>query len=519
MRTPTSIRAVPETLSPDAFEAELQSYLRDRAEESRAVRVGLRTSLNTATIASRYAVLFLPAQLQCLREAEAAADSPDRERLHLLRTNCESGAAESAVAHLADEVENAIAMTTVRFSEEELPLRAAQALLARVESYDARETLGHSEHTANETLNASRLRWLFAREQAHAQVTGELDPIARHGSEKQVDLTFLHSLLLGVAESTRPHYNYLRDRWLSRLLPDAGTEDPTVSHLPFLRRLPSYAETYTQQRCLDVCLQSMRALGLDLENMPGVHLDLEDRPQKNPRACVFATDPPKAVYLVTRPQGGIADYAAFLHEAGHASHYGSVDPYLPYAYRRLSRDSALTEIYAYVCEAIVREPGWHAQYFGLTDNEADDVAEGALFLESLRFRRNTAKLGFELVLWPKLHESAADEAACLYASLLTASTGFVHYASAYLSDTDVDFYSADYLRACVRSAQVRTHLRAEVGADWWRAPETGRFLLELFALGTGVSNESVAERIGFDALDMTALIAELRAGSENHRFA
>ena len=109
--------------------------------------------------------------------------------------------------------------------------------------------------------------------------------------------------------------------------------------------------------------------------MPGIRLDLDDRPQKSPRACVIASDPPNVVHLITRAQGGLHDYQAFLHEAGHALHYAGVDPALPYTFRKISRDHALTEIYSYIVEAISREPGWHAEHFGLADEQAAENAE------------------------------------------------------------------------------------------------------------------------------------------------
>ena len=80
---------------------------------------------------------------------------------------------------------------------------------------------------------------------------------------------------------------------------------------------------------------------------------------------MIASNPPDVVHLITRAQGGLSDYQAFLHEAGHALHYAGVDPRLPYTFRSISRDHALTEIYSYIFEAITREPAWHAQYFGL----------------------------------------------------------------------------------------------------------------------------------------------------------
>ena len=59
---------------------------------------------------------------------------------------------------------------------------------------------------------------------------------------------------------------------------------------------------------------------------------------------------------------------------------------------------------------------------------------------------------------------------------------------------DAGFYSADYLRAWIRSAQLRAHLVREVGEDWWKRAETGERLRELFRQGTRPSSEEVAAR-------------------------
>jgi hypothetical protein len=76
---------------------------------------------------------------------------------------------------------------------------------------------------------------------------------------------------------------------------------------------------------------------------------------------------------------------------------------------------------------------------------------------------------------------------------------------------DAGFYSADYLRAWIRSAQLREYLAHEVGEDWWRTSETGDRLRALFTEGTRPSSEEIAGRIGFDPLDTEPLVSELRA--------
>jgi hypothetical protein len=196
-----------------------------------------------------------------------------------------------------------------------------------------------------------------------------------------------------------------------------------------------------------------------------------------------------------------------MHEAGHALHYAGVDPTLPYTFRRISRDHALTEIYSYICEAITREPGWHEQYFGLSEEEARTNAQATTFLEALLFRRYTAKLQFELDFW-----SAFDEAGTTsddYAERLTTATGVRYPRDGHLADMDGGFYSADYLRAWIRHAQLRAHLIDEVGEDWWRDAKTGEVLRSLFAEGTKPSSEEIAARLGYEPYDTTPLINEL----------
>jgi hypothetical protein len=302
-------------------------------------------------------------------------------------------------------------------------------------------------------------------------------------------------------------WSRLREKWFARLLGPERDELPTSAHVAYLRRLSPLDGIYTRERAVEVCLATLDRLGFALADDPNVRLDLDDRPQKSPRACVIASDPPTVVHLITRAQGGLHDYQALLHEAGHALHYAGCDPRLPYAFRKLARDHALTEIYSYIVEAISREPGWHAEHFGLSDSDAVANAEATVFLEVLLYRRYAAKLQFELEFWSRYAEVGASAEG--YADRLTAAVGVRYRPDAFLSDMDAGFYSADYLRAWIRAAQLRTHLEREVGEDWWRRRETGDRLRALFAEGTRPSSEEIAARLGFDPLDTGPMLEEL----------
>ena len=496
--------------TPAEYEAELQRYLFERAEEGRAVRVGEKEISERAEIVARYRDLFTREQLDALKEAEEGVAGTERERVYRLRKTCESGLVDIELSEREDAFENAILAARVTYQGEELPLRSAQAQLAVLPSYADREELGELQGDASAAFNDDRMELLRAREELDAELSGDPDAVARNEEEKGISLRELARVLTDASRGADEVYGRLSTRWFDKLLGTDRAELPTSYHVSWLRRLSPLEATYTKERATEVCLQTLRQLGFDLDQDPNIKLDLDDRPQKSPRACVIAADPPKIVHLITRAQGGLHDYQAFLHEAGHALHYGNCDPALPYTFRNLSRDHALTEIYSYIFEAISREPAWHAEHFDLSAQQAEEHAEATIFLEALLFRRYTAKLHFELEFWGSFGDGSAagpDE----YHRLLTSATGIAYRPDAYLADMDAGFYSADYLRAWIRSAQLRQWLTREVGEDWWRNAATGDHLRALFAEGTQPTSEEIAGRLGFDPHDTKPLLAELGA--------
>ena len=498
--------SAPTILSPAEFEARLANYLFERSEEVRAVRVGEKETSEQAAIVERYADLFSRAQLDALHAAENSAGGDEREELYRLRKTCEGGLVAAELVERHDALENKLLAERVTFKGEEMPLRLAQAKLALLPDYADREELGELQANASAAFNDERRELLSLSEALEADLSGETNAIARNEEEKGISLHDLSAALHEASKQSAGAWDRLRTTWFDRLLGDHPAV-PSSSHTSYMRRLSPLEATYSKDRATEICLQTLRDLGFELAAMSNIKLDLDDRPQKSPRACVIASDPPNIVHLITRAQGGLHDYQAFLHEAGHALHYGGCDPALPFAFRRLSRDHALTEIYSYIVEAISREPGWHARYFGLSDAQAVENAEATTFLEALLFRRYEAKLRFELDFWTRFPTDGGTSGG--YEEYLTAATGIRYRSENFLSDMDGGFYTADYLRAWVRAAQLQQYLRAEVGDDWWCNTMTGDILRGLFLEGTKPSSEEIAGRLGFYPLDLRPLLHEL----------
>src|SRR5256714_580640 len=491
------------------FEEQLQRYLYERSEEGRAVRVGEKEVSEQAAIVARYADVFSREQLEALREEEHGSDGERRGWFYRLRKTCESGLVAAELAERDDELENAQLAGRVKFKDEELPLRAALAQLSVIPEYKDRDELGELYRRRSAHFNEQRLDLIRAYEELEADLSGEPDPIARNGEEKQISLRELESVLVAASEQIEPAFIELRETWFERLLGPEREPQPSSAHMGYVRRLSPLDATYTKDRATEVCLQTLSALGFDLAADQNIKLDLDDRPQKSPRACVIASDPPSVVHLITRAQGGLHDYQAFLHEAGHALHYAGVDASLPYTFRNIARDHALTEIYSYIIEAVTRQPGWHERYFGLSPEQARENAEATTFLEALLFKRYVAKLQFELEFWGRFGSDGGT--ADGYAERLSSATGLVYRSDAYLADMDAGFYSADYLRAWIRSAQLRAYLEREVGEGWWHDERTGERLRALFREGTRPLSEEIAARLGFEPLDTRPLLAALGA--------
>jgi hypothetical protein len=488
------------------FEERLNRYLFERSEEARAVRVGEKETSEQAEIVARYADLFTREQFDGLRAEEDAAAGDDHERLYRLREACLGGIVVGELAERSDRLENELLAARVEFRGEELPLRSAQAMLAVLDEYAARDELGDLAADCSAAFNEERYALMRAGEEFDAELSGDPDPVTRSAARKNVDLHELAAALGRAVQEQDDSFAPLRDRWADRILGEEREPEPASYHVSYIRRLSPLADTYTKEKAVPVCLETLSRLGFDMAADEHIRLDLDDRPQKNPRACVIASDPPNVVHLITRAQGGLHDYQGLLHEAGHALHYAGVDPALSYTFRRLARDHALTEIYSFLLESVSREPGWHAEYFELGAEEAGENAEAARFLDVLLFRRYAAKLDYELELWTDF--AHAPDYATKYAERLRAATGFRYRPDGYLADMDDGFYSADYLRAWIRAAQLRAYLRDSIGEDWWERAETGAFLRSLFAEGTRPTSEDVAARIGFDPLDLRPLLEE-----------
>src|SRR5262249_5194048 len=145
------------------------------------------------------------------------------------------------------------------------------------------------------SFNGERLELLRDGETLEAAITGEPDPVRRSEEEKGISLRDLKRALADASDRATTAYESLRDRGFERRLGPARETPPASFHFGYMRRLSPLESTYTKERAVEICLDTLQGIGFDLAAERTIRLDLDDRPQKSPRACVIPSDPPAVV--------------------------------------------------------------------------------------------------------------------------------------------------------------------------------------------------------------------------------
>jgi hypothetical protein len=476
--------------------------LRDSAyelqNEGRLVRAGLKTEQDTASIVERYAWLYSDEAL------DAVGEPVDEERKRV-RSALMQGIVERQTAAQQDRLSTLYANALAPVGDDRVPFYTAQAQLAREPDPRRREALG--EGTAVVMADADQLQLeLEATVQEVIRGFGLGGYTAFWSTLKEVDYGRLRDELVRVADAAAGRYR----AWVEPRMEAAGRafgECPNW-HQPFIRGLPEHDAVFQAERFEPAMRRTFDRLGLELFSAPTIHIDLADRPAKNPRASVWAPEAGREVHLLVRPSGGSGDYAAFLHESGHALHFGLADTSIGWPLANIGRSMAYAELWSFLIERIGHDPAWIAEATGAGDAVAEQIATDQAGVDLMLFVRYVGKLTAELELYAGDPLDVA-RGKRVYASATTARTGFRYDPRAWQFDRDAAYYSADYLRAWLAEAALDRRLREWFGERWWADPEAGAWLREQWRRGSQPEAEETVEEAGGRSWSGDALLERL----------
>jgi hypothetical protein len=244
-----------------------------------------------------------------------------------------------------------------------------------------------------------------------------------------------------------------------------------------LFRAPQWDSSFPGDRMMPALEATLADLGVDLYGQENVELDVEQREKKTPRAFCSPIEVPQRVVLVIQPIGGVDDWRALFHEAGHTEHFAHTRADLAVEERRLG-DYAVTEGWAMLMEHLVQDAAWLNRRLDVP-RPTEFVAESATGLLYL-VRRYCAKVLYEL----ELH--VAEDPRPLqkrYVEILGDALKIEPSPTDYLGDVDPGYYSTEYVRAWAFEAQLKRFFREKFGSTWFTRRDAGSLLRELWSEG------------------------------------
>ncbi|MCK4444312.1 MAG: hypothetical protein KAW09_07195, partial [Thermoplasmata archaeon] len=315
---------------------------------------GLKDELDTASVmeecpslGEREAVDHLAARLQIAE--------PDEERrlryLHGVTTHHYIG---NLVKDLTDAKETEEARLTIEVEGEEMAYRMSGVHM-----------INEDDRTRRHAIHDARLRAIDGLNQILNERTQRMHSIATdlgytnytklYGKLKNINFT---SLLNEIKEFKQRTDKLYREK-MSGLTETIGIslEEAERHDIAYLLRAKQFDPYFEKGQSLPALRATLNGIGIDLDSQENIIVDIEEREKKTPRAFCAPLDIPNKVMLVTMPMGGYSDYSSLFHEAGHAEHFGNMNPDEPMEYRYLG-DNSVTESFAFIFDHLLTDRNW-----------------------------------------------------------------------------------------------------------------------------------------------------------------
>ena len=484
--------------------ADLEEFAEAISREEYLTRAGLKAESRAAAVREQFAVLGSRAAFEEVHDkAQGASGAEEARRLRYLAEFLGTTCVEYRARVLNDRLVTAEATQTVGADGRQIPLRSVETRIKNEGDRARRAALEAVRLSAVADLNGLRQEILEVdHEEASRLGFSGYTALCRELSG--IDLTALRDLTQPILSRSQDMYREVLAWYLTRWV-GAPPREARRHDLVRVFRAPELDRLMPPDALREAAEAPIRRMGIDPAAAGRIRVDDEPRPAKMPRAFIATLRIPDEIILVVRPGGGPDDYAAYLHELGHALHLAYTDSGLPVEYRRLG-DSSVTEAFAFLQDGQLRERGWLKRFVGV--GQPADVLRFTAFHKLWFLRRYAAKLEYELFLHAEGPGARSQDA---YRDLLSAATLVEWPAELYLADVDPFFYAARYLRAWIFEAQLRDLLREQFDEEWYRNDRTGPFLLSLWRQGQRHTLEELAVDLGLGAPAIEPLLAQIGA--------
>ena len=482
---------------------QLEKYEQELSTEDRLVRVGLKQTPQFTQIQKNYSDLFSRDTIALVRGwLTEAVDKDERDKKERVLFTLLEGVIANETMEVYENIVKERSRLSAEVDGQKIGYHEFTGILSKEKDFDKRESLRDEKIKLVEKLNPT----LVEAERANRKnlATFGFKSVSDYAeTKKKIKYNEFLNKTIPILEETTGLYR----RVMSEMLKNSfGKELGQIGavHALFLFSGRQFDHLFPADQLLPLCKGSFATMGLDLDETPAISIDADNRPKKDPRACCYAIKVPSEIHLIIKPRGGYNDYRTFMHEGGHSLHFAHTKPSLPYEWRHLSRSHALTEVFSFTMENLAENPLWLEHALRVPKDASEHISAWALLGNLFMLRRYIAKFTYELSFDANPYD--ATENRRTYAATLKELTGFEYEEAMYLEDMDGQFYSADYLRAWMASAQLEEHLIRTYGERWFLRKETGSFFKELYSKGVSWDNEDLIISLGMTPWDPLPLI-------------
>jgi hypothetical protein len=461
---------------------------------------GLTSDLPLAPLYERYGELFTEDAAKELVDAVATAPPGDRLRSRrALATFAVDGLVGRLTGADTEELARHESQAVISFDGSDVGYRESATLLVNEVDAGRRAVIERKRLSvvASELTPIHHEIWSTAHSAARDLGAGSYRDL--YARLKGVDLDLLDSQGQTLLRATDDLFEGALDSQLRRLA-GVSLDSARRSDLARFRRAAPFDDHFPANGLSEALDKTLMGLGIDLRRQSNIVVDSQPRAGKDPRAFCSPVRVPDEVYLVITPIGGVDDYLALFHEAGHAQHFGGMSRDLAVEARRLG-DDAVTEAFAFLFEHLVENPVWLERTLGFSRN--GDYMRLSATRRLLQYRRYAAKLRYEM----ELHgEGDLDGMGDRYAELLTDAVLVPWPADLYLEDVDRSFYAVNYIRAWALSESLAGHLTERFGRRWFESKNAGDLLRELWNEGQRWDADEMARELGLPPIDFSRLV-------------
>jgi hypothetical protein len=254
-------------------------------------------------------------------------------------------------------------------------------------------------------------------------------------------------------------------------------------------------------------VRALADLEIRLQDQSQIRLDLEPLADKSGASFCAPIAVPDEIVVMVAPRGSLADFSALFRGVGEAESYAHADRTQPLAYRRLG-DQAVVAGYGHVLQALLGQPEWMT--LRLEAEATRDAVRLHAFERLYQLRRAAVSHLFEVEVRAAPERDAIETLHDHYTDLFADALGVRPFPERMLDGLDAPFSGASALRSMIFGHQLTAFLAQEFDEDWYRSARAGRFLIDRWREGQRYRAEELVRYLGFEGLDVTPLIAELR---------